>query len=360
MSLAAFFNVILMVAGIANAQSAITSNLQVLPSLLQSSQDTIVNINPPLLGFYSKYLNCDGIPIRAANVVDDKAMYIASNKIRLMLKQMNVARKNLIKAGAELHVIGKDQQTSDLPEFADQKGVSYIDQGVVTDIDKRTRGMGGLYASCGEENLLQLSSDRYYGGSDICIHEFAHTIMNYGLDDAVRLKIQSRYNNALAKGLWKNAYAASNPQEYWAELSMWYFGAHGEFLQGTRLPDPGSEGLSKYDNAGYKLLDSIYSGLIQPGIQGKASVAIMKGAVSGVSAEKSEFTFINNKSSLVRLYWIDWNGNAKLYATVPSKGHVVQPTFVSHVWMFEDETGKSLFYIRVNDPPCEIKLNDDH
>ena len=93
-----------------------------------------------------------------------------------------------------------------------------MDNGVLTDIDKRTRGMGGVYASCGEENLLRLPTDRYSGGSDICIHEFAHTIMDYGFDAAIRKKIDAEYHSALSKGLWKDAYASTNPQEYWAEI----------------------------------------------------------------------------------------------------------------------------------------------
>jgi len=271
---------------------------------------------------------------------------------------MPVAHDNLVRNGAELHIIGKDQQTSDLPELSDQKGVNYVDHGLVTDIDKRTRGVGGLYASCGEENLLQLPGDRYFGGSDICIHEFAHTIMNYGFDASLRQKIKSQYERALANGLWKNAYASTNEQEYWAELSMWYFGKHGEFLSGTHIPEAGPKALSQYDNGGYKLLDSIYSGLIQPTVQGRASVPVQKGDVSGPSIEKTEFTFTNHKSTPVKLYWIDYSGNAKLYATIAPKGRIVQPTFVSHVWLFEDEKGKPIVYMRINDPPCNIDLKD--
>jgi len=346
------------------AMSAGTSHLyatadlkkQLLP--VQAKHDTVLSMTPPFLGYYTKYLDCDGIIIRSSNVVDNKAFYVASVKIKLMLRNMPVAHDNLVRNGAELHIIGKDQQTSDLPELSDQKGVNYVDHGVVTDIDKRTRGVGGLYASCGEENLLQLPGDRYFGGSDICIHEFAHTIMNYGFDASFRQKIKSQYERALANGLWKNAYASTNEQEYWAELSMWYFGKHGEFLSGTHIPEAGPKALSQYDNGGYKLLDSIYSGLIQPTVQGRASVPVQKGDVSGPSIEKTEFTFTNHKSTPVKLYWIDYSGNAKLYATIAPKGRIVQPTFVSHVWLFEDEKGKPIVYMRINDPPCNIDLKD--
>lgn len=322
--------------------------------------DTIVKVDPPLLGFYSKCLNSDGIPIRSASVVDDEALIIASAKIRLMLKYMPAARKNLIMNGAELHIIGRDQQTSDLPEFRDKKGVTYMDNGVLTDIDKRTRGMGGIYASCGEENLLRLPTDRYRGGSDICIHEFAHTVRNFGLDTTVRKKIEAQYRRSTAKGLWKDAYAGSNSDEYWAELSMWYFGFHGEFLKNTKnLPTPGPAGLSSYDEGGYKLLDSIYKGLIQPEvIKRKTSLVVAKGERSLPSTEKAVLTVINNRPGTLKLYWIDWDGNPKLYATVPTRSRYAQPTFTGHVWMLKDEAGNELVYLRVNDVACELKIGN--
>jgi len=323
-----------------------------------SKSDTIKTTKPPFLGFYTKYINCDGIAIRSGSVVNDNALYIASAKVRMMLKNMPLARKNLIKDGAELHIIGKDQQTSDLPELADQKGKNYVDNGVLTDIDKRTRGVGGLYASCGEENLLQLPNDRYAGGSDICVHEFAHTIMDFGFDTVLLRKIHNQYIRSTSTGLWKGAYATTNDKEYWAELSMWYFGKHGAFLKGKLTPDPGPEGLKKYDAGGYKLLDSIYSGLIQPALLGLASAPVPKGVFSGHSIKKTEFTFTNHKNTAVKLYWIDYTGKAILYATVPPDGHILQPTYMSHVWMFENNKGDVLLYMQINDPPCDIQLKD--
>jgi alpha-glucosidase len=134
-------------------------------------------------------------------VVDNRALYIAAAKVNMMLAHMDIARKNLAKSGAELHIIGKDQQTSDLPEHAAEKGVKYVDHGVLTDIDERTRGVGGIYASCGEENLLGLPTDRYFGGSDIYVHEFAHTIMSYGFDASIEEKIKQQYKRSIAMGL---------------------------------------------------------------------------------------------------------------------------------------------------------------
>jgi hypothetical protein len=43
--------------------------------------------------------------------------------------------------------------------------------------------LGGLLTSCGEENLLGLEKDRYRG-RDICVQEFAHNILGYGVPSA--------------------------------------------------------------------------------------------------------------------------------------------------------------------------------
>src|SRR5439155_3758755 len=138
------------------------------------------------------------------------------------LKHLPDALYNMRLAGAELHIIGKDQVTSDLPEHRHLKGKPF--DGNLT-VDQRTRGLGGLLTSCGEENLLQLPGDRYRG-RDICIHEFAHNIQDAGFSSDVRQKIREQYRRSLDKGYWKGSYAASNVSEYWAELTMWYFGTH--------------------------------------------------------------------------------------------------------------------------------------
>ena len=215
----------------------------------------------PVAGFYSKYVDCEGIPIRSSDVVDDTALRQACGKVAMMLKGIPAAKERLIQRGAELHVIGRDQQTSDLPEFRDQRGKTYVDNtGRSTTIDERTRGKGGLKASCGEENILHLSSDRYRDGSDICIHEFAHTIMTFGFTQEQRARIIDQYRRSLAKGLWQNAYGAVDPREFWAELSMWYFGSHGAHRKdGPQLAD-GPQGLKAYDPDAYDLLNRLYHG----------------------------------------------------------------------------------------------------
>jgi hypothetical protein len=224
-----------------------------------------VKVSSPEANFFSKSLDCDGIMIRSSAAVDSTALILACNKVRRMLLHLPAVRKSLVKQGGELHIIGEREQTSDLPENRALRGQNAFHDadGEAADIDMRTRGVGGLKSSCGEENLLRLPSDRYREGEDMCTHEFAHEIMNFGFTDRDRREIERVYKSSIAKGLWNGAYSGVNPREYWATLSMWYFGTHGQFLPSmrpARVPAPGPDGLKAYDPEGLALLDSLYRG----------------------------------------------------------------------------------------------------
>ena len=213
--------------------------------------------------FFKKYVDCGGIAVRSSSAVADAALRQACDKISLMLENIPKVRTALARRGAELHIIGRNEQTSDLPEFRERRGKIYVDnRGRLTTIDARTRGMGGLLSSCGEENILHLPGDRYGDGSDTCIHEFAHAIMDYGIDGEQRRQICDQYAKAISAGLWRSAYADTNAKEYWAELSMWYFGSHGARRRGSETPaGNGPRALQRYDPQGFSLLQTIYGGV---------------------------------------------------------------------------------------------------
>ena len=215
-------------------------------------------LDPPELGFFTKELSYEGIPIKAPAVVADRALVVARTRIARLLQRLPNALYNLTVAGAELHIIGKDQVTSDLPEHRHLKGKPF--DGKLT-VDQRTRGLGGLLTSCGEENLLELPGDRY-AGRDICTHEFAHNLQDQGLSADVQQKIREQYQRTLEKGLWKGSYAATNEHEFFAELTMWYFGTHGDLHMTGIKPANGADGLKAYDPESYALLDALYSGRI--------------------------------------------------------------------------------------------------
>jgi hypothetical protein len=221
----------------------------------------ISRIDPPEQGFFGKQTFYHDIPIKAHADVSDDALVEAYRRMDMVLAKLPRVRERLVKAGAELDIIGKDQVTSDLPEFRHLKGKPFQGKPTepVTTIDERTRGMGGLKFSCGEENLLRLDQDRYRG-RDIMVHEFAHTIHQYGLSKSTRNLITAHYKASMADGKWKGAYAASDEGEFFAELTMWYFGTHGDQPRGSDVPEAGRLALARYDPRAYKMLDELFSG----------------------------------------------------------------------------------------------------
>jgi alpha-glucosidase len=122
--------------------------------------------------------------------------------------------------------------------------------------------MGGRLTSCGEENLLKLDKDRYRG-RDICLHEFSHNIRNHGIQAGIRARFDEQCRRSLEKGLWRKSYAGSNPDEFFAELTMWFFGTHGDLNMSGPKPANGPQGLKEYDPEAYALLDEFYSGRIE-------------------------------------------------------------------------------------------------
>jgi alpha-glucosidase len=223
-----------------------------------SQKPKIAILNPPEKDFFSKQVSFHGIPVKAHEVVSDKAMYAAHERLSTMLQHLPMIISNLVAAKVELHIIGKDQVTTDLPEWRHDKGKPLAEYNGLTR-DQRTRGMGGRLTSCGEENLLKLEKDKYYG-RDICLHEFAHAVRNFAMDDELQKRFDRQYEKSIAKGLWVKGYAASNPDEFFAELTMWYFGTHGDMNMNEPKPENGSAGLKKYDPEAFALFDDFYKG----------------------------------------------------------------------------------------------------
>lgn len=230
----------------------------------------IQTVEPPEKDFFAKSLSFEGIPIKAPREVVDEALFAAYQRLSMLLSNQPTVISNLVSAGAELHIIGRDQVTSDLPEHQHLKGKK-LDQYHGLTVDERTRGLGGLLTSCGEENLLKLEKDRYKG-RDICVHEFAHNIRQHGIPRDIRKRFDEQYRKSLDKGLWQKSYAGSNPDEFFAELTMWYFGTHGDLHMTGARPENGPAGLKKYDPEAFELLDEFYSGRMQiPKMQPKRS-----------------------------------------------------------------------------------------
>ncbi len=201
--------------------------------------------------FYKKYIEVDGMPVVAAAEVADKALL----RTREIVTHMLAGRPDIVKALVErkmyLIIIGKDQVYTDMPEYRNHPDPAYQNE--------RVRGTGGRPTSFGEENLLSLPIDRYDDES-IAVHEFSHTIDGAlrSIDSDWSKRMNAVYRNAVAKGRYKNAYAAGNPGEYWAEIAQSYFDCnrvnnwnHGPI--GTR------EQLKVYDPEGYELARTTFN-----------------------------------------------------------------------------------------------------
>jgi hypothetical protein len=201
--------------------------------------------------FYAKYLEVSGMPVVAAGEVADLALGRTHEIVTHMLAGRPDVVRAMVAKRMYLIVIGKDQVYTDMPEYRHHPDPAFQNE--------RVRGTGGRPTSFGEENLLGLPLDRYDDES-IAVHEFCHSIDGAlrAIDPQWSSRLRAVYRNAIDKGRYKNAYAAGNPAEYWAEIGQSYFDCnrvnnwnHGPI--GTR------EQLKVYDPEGYELARSTFS-----------------------------------------------------------------------------------------------------
>lgn len=319
---------------------------------------SIVHIDPPEYGFFSKQITVKGIPIKAHQDVNDKALLIAKDRIARQLENIPDITHNLVEAGAEMHIIGKNQQTSDLPYLRHWKGRKYEGE---QSIDERTRGVGGIQASCGEENLLKLPGDHFKDHRDICTHEFAHTIYEYGISSEVRERIDKQYHNSVDSGLWKTAYASKNAGEFFAELSMWYFGSRGDYGKIEPRPEEGQDWLKKYDPNAYELLHRIYSGqekVSRISLIELANLAPQEEAKlhSDSTAHPTAIIFDNRTSKDYLLFWLDYEGNRKPYGTLFAGHRLGQSTYATHPWVITDPNKNAIAIYVAENQPAKVVL----
>ncbi len=172
-------------------------------------------------GFYVQQVDAGGLSVLASARVEPRALQVAAQVVQGMLASRADLLAVLRAAGVRVAVIGRDELTTDLPEYADLRPREHW--------NARTRGLGAtrqrLVCSAAEENLLGLPGDRYRGES-ILVHEFAHTVFDLAatrLDAALAERLRALYRRAMDAGLWQGTYAAANASEYWAEgVQSWF------------------------------------------------------------------------------------------------------------------------------------------
>lgn len=174
-----------------------------------------------LAPFYAKYLSVEGLPVVGSARVSDAGLREAAYLIERMLAGREDIARALVRSRVRFAVMAPDEMTTAVPEHSDLTPSKFW--------DRRARGLGATRerpaVSCGEENLLGYTGDPYRGES-ILIHEFSHAIHIMGLrnvDPGFEGRLRRIYDAAMAKGLWKGTYAATNSVEYWAEgVQSWF------------------------------------------------------------------------------------------------------------------------------------------
>ncbi|MCP4451335.1 MAG: hypothetical protein GY809_07730, partial [Planctomycetes bacterium] len=217
----------------------------------QSSQATLQETLMPYRDFYEKYIDVKGMPVVAADVVADEALQRTYDMVTHMLAGRPDILQGLLDRGMYLIVIGKDQGYCDMPENRHVRNKAYMNE--------RVRGTGGYPTSLGEENLLSLPIDRYDDES-IGVHEFCHTIDSTlrSVEPEWNDRRMAAYNNAKAKGLYKDTYAIGNPAEYWCEAAQAYFNCN-RVNNWNHTAIGHREQLKIYDPIGYELCRSTFN-----------------------------------------------------------------------------------------------------
>ncbi|MEZ4238114.1 MAG: hypothetical protein R3F59_18600 [Myxococcota bacterium] len=256
-----------------------------------------------LTAFYAQERRAAGVRIRAHRDVDPEALAVAARRIRRLLRGCPEVRANLAAAGAELHVIGREQAVTDLPMYRHRAGVPF--EGALT-MDKRGRGYGGLFACCAEESLLRLPTARHRDHRDVCSHEVAHTVLDFGLDERLRQRRRAVRRRAPALG---RRLRRPPTRRSCSPRPRWLVGSRGDTARSTRPPGrPGSA----HDPETHALLRGVYGGRLVPdAVRWRPLRPRRPGGPSAPSRSPSRLLVVNRTEGPVRCTWVDFAGAAR-------------------------------------------------
>ncbi|MDY3068754.1 MAG: hypothetical protein SOR57_03665 [Parabacteroides sp.] len=228
-------------------------------ALVDTPQITAPPAELKLDPFYKKYMNVNGIHVVSSWRVPDSCFYAAYVSLDALTKMMPAeVMESLTSRNTRIGIMARYEGTTDIPEHA------FLANDTTINWDLRARGLGGTlhmpFSTCAEENILAYQIDKYHA-EDIMIHEFAHTIHNVGISPAYpdfNDELQASLDKALAEGKWKNVYAATNIEEYWAEGVQTWFNVNAEVNNdggdGKHNKVNTREELKRYDPGLYSIL----------------------------------------------------------------------------------------------------------
>ncbi len=196
---------------------------------------------------YTKQREVGGIAIIGGEGVSDAAFDEAEKTI-LRVFQDNDLEGPLAAEGAYIIILESGQKVVDLPEFACLSGT-----GTQAILDHACGVADRADYPVATVNELDLTGSRKgpCAGLNILYHELGHLVQGWTLDHADYIEIRVLYQEALNAGKYSRAYAATNPNEYFAEATQAYF-LHQDSGRRDR------EWLQEYDPDLYAILARVY------------------------------------------------------------------------------------------------------
>jgi hypothetical protein len=209
-------------------------------------------------GVYAKAMDANGVAVLATAGASDRSLLIAWELVSNLLARVSEpVRQALAASGAAFIVLPEGMGLTDLPEFADLRGLMTFDGRRWDDV----RGAGGLKVAVGEEILLDRSSNPYPAGENIALHEVAHMIMETGLGTAPVIldEIAHSFSAAKASGKWAGVYAGATAEEYWAVGVQAYFGASAASMTHSHAGVSEPMALRGYDPRLYDTIADVFA-----------------------------------------------------------------------------------------------------
>ncbi len=197
---------------------------------------------------YTKRSEARGITIVADAQVSDKAIEVARSTIERLFRSNELAA-SLVAEGAYVVIADRNQGVLDLPEFGCLTGT------VNANFFSHVCGVADRADyPVATANELDLTGDSAgpCRGLNILFHELGHLVQGWALEPADYFDIKIDYQAALDAGKYRRQYAATNPNEYFAEATQAYF------LYGEPGGGKDREWLKQYDPAIYELLHRVY------------------------------------------------------------------------------------------------------
>ena len=157
--------------------------------------------------FYKKWTRVHNILIASSGRVADSALREAGYQFDMMMNNIHPPIAQRIRDRHVLCIlVGHDELTSDLPQFATQKTGKELDFYNWRQRGFLTKKNGRPTVVFAEEDVLE-----YEGGmqlESILVHEFGHVIHGAGFDERLQKRLTDVFERARAKGLWMDGRAA--------------------------------------------------------------------------------------------------------------------------------------------------------